>query len=166
MDAPKKEQPEVPAVWPPTMAVCVGTVVLKEDTALLIRQAKGHALAGQWSIPWGLVDTGETPEQAALRETREESGVTAAVDGLLGIQNLRTPGWLAVIFLCHHVEGEPAADGVETDRAAYLSLEDLDALADPVEVWCEWLVRRVLAGEHTIVPCEPASPYHPRLAFL
>ena len=37
--------------WPPKMAVCVGTVVLKDDKVLLIRQAKGTSLEGRWSIP-------------------------------------------------------------------------------------------------------------------
>jgi 8-oxo-dGTP pyrophosphatase MutT (NUDIX family) len=61
------------------MAVCAGAVVLHEGRVLFIRQAPGHSLAGRWSIPWGLVDEGETPEDAALRETLEESGVSAAL---------------------------------------------------------------------------------------
>jgi ADP-ribose pyrophosphatase YjhB (NUDIX family) len=54
-----------PSPWPPKMAVCVGAVVLHEQRILFIRQAKGHSLAGQWSIPWGIVDEGEAPENAA-----------------------------------------------------------------------------------------------------
>ncbi len=161
---PKKS--DAAAQWPPQMVVCVGTVVLRGELALFIRQAQGHSLAGQWSIPWGIVDPGEFPENAALRETYEESGIQAEIDGLLGIQNLSTPGWLGIAFLCHHKGGEPAPDGVETDRAAYFSLQALDSFDEPFEPWSEWLVRRVLAGQHTSIPCEPDNPYHPRRAFL
>ena len=152
--------------WPPKMVVCVGTVVLQDKRSLFIRQAKGHSLAGRWSIPWGIVEDGESPEDAALRETYEESGIKAEIDGLLGIQNLPETGWLGIVFLCHHVEGRPVADGVETDKAAYFSLEEMDSLDEPFEPWCEWLVRRVLRGKYTVISYEPNNPYHPRKAFL
>ena len=132
----------------------------------MVRQAKGHPLAGQWSIPWGVVDSEESPEDAALRETYEESGIQAEIEGLLGIQNLPEVGWLGVVFLCRHVEGEPVADGNETDNAGYFSLEEMDVLHEPIEPWCEWLVRRVLGGQYTVIRCEPNNPYHPRRAFL
>jgi mutator protein MutT len=148
------------------MVICVGAVVLQDHCILLIRQAPGHSLAGQWSIPWGIVDNGETPEDAVLRETLEESGITAMVSGLLGIQNLSTQDWLGIIFLCQHIAGAPAPDGVETDKAAYFSLTDLDAFSEPIEPWCEWLVRRVLAGQYTIIPAQHDNPYKPRSAFL
>src|SRR4030042_7074177 len=105
-DTHHKETHNASAKWPPKMAVCVGTIVLQDKRVLFIRQAEGHSLAGQWSIPWGVVDNGETPEDAALRETYEESGIKAEIDGLLGIQNLRTPGWLGIIFICHHIGGK------------------------------------------------------------
>jgi len=91
-----------PVVSPRTV-VCVGAVVLQGNRALFVRQAKGHSLEGQWSIPWGLLDPGEAPHATALRETWEEGGVMAEVEGLLGIQNLRRPGWVAILFLCRHV---------------------------------------------------------------
>ena len=149
------------------MAVCVGTVVLNEGRALFVRQAKGHALAGQWSIPWGVVDPGESPESAALRETEEESGIVAEVEGLLGFQNLAQAGWISLVFLCRHASGLPRSDGgIETDLAAYFSLAEMDTFDEPFEVWCEWLVRRVLRGEYRLVPPEANNPYQPRLAFL
>jgi len=154
------------SMWPPKMVVCVGTVVLQNARVLFVRQAKGHSLAGQWSIPWGIVDDGESPEDAALRETNEESGVTAKIEGLLGIQNLRRAGWVGIIFLCHHAEGQPVSDGIETDKAAYFSLEEIDSFDEPFEPWCEWLARRVLRGEYITIPCELNNPYFPRRAFL
>ena len=153
--------------WPPKLAVCVGTVVLQGDRALLVRQAEGHALAGQWSIPWGVVDPDETPESAALRETEEEAGVKASMEGLIGLQNLRQEGWIALVFLCHHISGDPEPDGgIETDAAAYFSLDEIVSSDEPIEPWCEWLLRRVLTGDYHFVPSERNNPYTPRLSFF
>ena len=52
--------------WPPRIVVFVGTVVLRGERALFVRQARGHSLEGQWSIPWGAVDPEESPDVAAL----------------------------------------------------------------------------------------------------
>jgi ADP-ribose pyrophosphatase YjhB (NUDIX family) len=152
--------------WPPKMAVCVGTVVLQEQRALWVRQALGASLEGQWSIPWGVVDPGETPEAAALRETLEEAGITAEVEGLLGMQNLHRAGWIGIVFLCRHAGGAPRPDGIETDRACYLDLDEMDALGELVEPWCAWVVRRVLRGEHHVIAAAPDNPYRPHLAFF
>lgn len=152
--------------WPPKIPVCVGAVVLRNQEVLWVRQAPGHSLAGQWSIPWGLVDPGEPPEVAAVRETLEEGGVAAEVEGLLGLQNLPGEGWLGLIFLCRHVEGEPVPDGRETDGAAYLSLGAMDNFEGVFESWCAWLVRRVLRGEYALIPSVADNPYAPRVAFL
>lgn len=156
-----------PSSWPPRLPVCVGAVVLNGERALFVRQAQGHALAGQWSIPWGLVEPGESPDQAALRETLEESGITACIEGLLGLQCLPENGWIALVFLCQHVSGQPTGDGsAETDAAAYLSLAEIEVFDEPIEPWCRWIVQRVLRGEHRLIPPVPDNPYRPRAAFL
>lgn len=54
--------------------VCVGAVVCEADSVLLVRQSPGHSLAGQWTIPWGRIDRGESPTAAVLREISEEGG--------------------------------------------------------------------------------------------
>lgn len=154
------------ANWPPKKVVCVGAVVLRENSVLLVRQAKGTSLEGQWSIPWGIVEADEYPQAAALRETFEEAGVTAQIVGLLGIQNLQWQCAVGIIFLCRHIAGEPQGDGgVETDCATYFSLVDLDTL-EPIEEWCHWLARRVLRDEHSLILMEPQNPYRPLHAFL
>ncbi|MGD2158045.1 MAG: NUDIX domain-containing protein [Anaerolineales bacterium] len=153
--------------WPARRVICVGAVVLRENKALLIRQVKGASLEGQWSIPWGIVETEEFPSSAAVRETLEEGGVTAEIEGLLGIQNLSWENSIGIIYLCRHVAGEPLADGgVETDQAAYLSLDEIEELNEPIEPWCEWIVKRVLRNEHHLIPSEPNNPYQPKPAFL
>jgi len=158
------------------MIVCVGSVVRRENRVLFARQTYGETLRGRWTLPWGFVQGEDAdtyfdpPHAAALRETQEEAGVVAEVDGLLGIQNparSRTGDpRLYVLFLCHHVSGEPTPNGQEADQAAYFSLEELEEIRDDVDRFCYWLATRVLRGQHTLVPPEPENPYAPRLAFL
>jgi len=161
------DQQQSTSNWPPRIVACIGAVVLRGNRALFVRQAKGHSLEGQWSIPWGIVDPDESPDAAALRETQEEGGVIARVEGLLGIQNLRREGWIGIVFLCRHISGAPVSDGgIETDKAAYFSLEEMDVFDEPFELWCEWLARRVLKGNYHLIPTESDNPYQPHLAFL
>ena len=160
---------------PPRIIACVGAVVLRGQEVLLVRQTYG-ALKGMWSLPWGFLHGedprgfADPPQVAALRETLEEGGINAEIEGLLGIQShtRRESGEPCVyfLFLCRHVGGEPAPDGRETDRAAYFSLAQLDALDEPVGEFCEWLARRVLRGDYRLIPPELANPYQPHLAFL
>ena len=148
--------------------VCVGAVVTKADSILAIRQASGHPLEGQWTIPWGKLEAGESPSAAALRETSEEAGIVATVDGLIGVQELPDPwtGWIAVIYLCSHVDGAPTPDNRETDAARFLTLEQLDALAEPIEPWSEWLMRRVLNNDYASIGASESNPYLPSTGYI
>ncbi len=152
--------------FPPRKVVCVGAVVLREDKVLFIRQAEGQSLAGKWSIPWGFVEADEAPEDAALRETLEESGVSASIVGFLGFQNLNQTGWIGMIFLCRHENGEPQADGVETDDARYLELDELDALGNAALTWCAWLAKKALSGNYTLIKETPNIPQEKNRGYL
>jgi ADP-ribose pyrophosphatase YjhB (NUDIX family) len=160
--------------FPPKMTLCVGAVVRHTDQILFVRQTYGETLTGVWTLPWGYVqgrlENGDLdpPHLAALRETLEEGGITAEVEGLLGIQNHTAPDGdprLYLIFQCRHTHGDPTPDGIETDRAAYFSLADLDTLT-PVDELCLWIARRVLRGETHLIPPLVANPYAPFLAFF
>jgi len=133
-----------------------GTVTVRGNRALFVSQTYG-SIKGQWGIPWGVVEAGESPEVAALRETREEGGVVARVEGLIGLQCVSWESAVGLVFLCRHVSGEPMPDGEETDQAAYLSLEEMDAADQSFAPWSEWLVRRVLCGEYHRIPVETGS---------
>jgi len=60
--------------YPKVPQPAVGAVVFKEGRVLLVRRAKDPA-AGTWAIPGGRVRLGETLQQAAEREIREETGL-------------------------------------------------------------------------------------------
>jgi 8-oxo-dGTP pyrophosphatase MutT (NUDIX family) len=62
----------------PTVAVVIWGV---DDRVLLVQ----HSETGQWTLPSGIVDPLESPSDAALRETWEETGLEIELKGLLGI---------------------------------------------------------------------------------
>ena len=62
----------------------VGAIVLEKAEVLLVRRNRAPAL-GQWSLPGGRVEWGETLREAIAREVREETGVDIEVEGLAGI---------------------------------------------------------------------------------
>jgi 8-oxo-dGTP diphosphatase len=65
--------------WP---LVGVGGVVIDQDRALLVRRAREPAL-GEWTIPGGLLEVGETLAAAVERELREETGLIVRVVELI-----------------------------------------------------------------------------------
>ena len=108
----------------------VGGAVVKDGRLLLVRRASRRG-RGNWQIPGGFVERDETMEQAVVREVAEESGVTAEVEGVLGIRNRSDPdsdNSAYVILALRPISGEPTPDEHEVDRAGYFSLEEIDAL--------------------------------------
>jgi 8-oxo-dGTP diphosphatase len=71
----KREFPE----WP---MVGVGGVVIEDDRALLVRRAREPAL-GEWTIPGGLLEVGETLAEGVAREIGEETGLIVRVVELI-----------------------------------------------------------------------------------
>ncbi len=68
--------------YPLAPIVGVGSVVIDGDRVLLVRRGR-EPLLGQWSIPGGAVELGETLEQAIVREVAEETGLSIAPVAML-----------------------------------------------------------------------------------
>jgi ADP-ribose pyrophosphatase YjhB (NUDIX family) len=64
--------------YPPRPLLGVGAIIFEGDSVLLVERA-GEPLKGWWSIPGGLLETGETLEAAIQREVREETGLLVDV---------------------------------------------------------------------------------------
>jgi 8-oxo-dGTP diphosphatase len=69
------EDPKVAAV----------TFIEKEDRVLLVRRAMNPE-RGKWALPAGYIDYGENPQEAAIREVREETGLEITITELLDVQ--------------------------------------------------------------------------------
>jgi 8-oxo-dGTP diphosphatase len=61
-------------------------IIVKEGKILMVKPKRGYN-AGQWALPGGFVGYGETPEEAALRETIEETGVPCRIVKFLGTES-------------------------------------------------------------------------------
>jgi 8-oxo-dGTP diphosphatase len=124
----KREYPETPMVG-------VGAIIIDGDRVALVN--RGHPpLAGQWSIPGGLLEVGETLRACAEREVREETGLTVAIGDLLGVFDRVVPDaegcihyhYVLIDFLCRRLRGElHAADDAEDAR--WFHREELPNLA-------------------------------------
>ena len=94
----------------PLRETSFGGVVLRGDDVLVITPTGKRRVTG---LPKGGANLGETPEQTAAREVREETGVTASVRGPLGDVNYwyrrggRRVYKTVHFFLCDYVSGSP-----------------------------------------------------------
>lgn len=61
--------------FPESPLAGVGAVVVDEGRVLLVRRG-AEPLKGQWSLPGGLIELGESLSDAIIREVREETGLT------------------------------------------------------------------------------------------
>jgi len=66
----------------PVVLVVACALIDAQGRVLLTKRPEGKPLAGLWEFPGGKVESGETPEQALIRELKEELGVTLSVAGL------------------------------------------------------------------------------------
>jgi ADP-ribose pyrophosphatase YjhB (NUDIX family) len=70
--------------------VAVSVLLAQEGRVLLVRRAVVPRI-GYWALPAGFVDAGELPQETAVREVREETGLEVALNGLLTIQPIANP---------------------------------------------------------------------------
>ena len=108
--------------------MCVGAVVVENDQLLLIRRGRGPA-QGEWSVPGGRVEHGETLAEAVVRELWEETRVAGVCGELLGWVERITDEAHFVILDFRVIPLEDAAP-IAGDDAAEVAWVPLDAVSD------------------------------------
>jgi 8-oxo-dGTP diphosphatase len=112
---------------PPKAAVSAAIVVHDNRVLLVRRRVAEGALS--WQFPAGKVELGETPAQAAVRETMEETCLTVRADTLLGERTHPATGRRMYYTACTYQSGEPrVGDADELDRAEWVEHAQLAEL--------------------------------------
>ena len=127
--------------------LAVGAAVVLHGRLLATRRTEPTALAGRWELPGGKVDAAEDPEQAVVRELREELGCEIEVLRRLSGEQPLTGGHRLWVYECRLVAGEP--EPREHDVLRWLAPEELDDVAWlPADVpFVDALRERLLDGE-------------------
>ncbi len=117
--------------FPAQPVVGVGAVIVDDGRVLLIK--RGHApLKGEWSLPGGAVELGESLEQALVREVREETGLEVVVGPVVEIfeRIQRNAGnrveyhFVVVDYVCRPCGGH-LAHASDADDACWVTIDEL-----------------------------------------
>ena len=123
----KREYPDRPLVG-------VGAIIVENGRVVLIKRGQ-QPLMGDWSIPGGMLELGETVHEAASRETQEETGLTVEPGELLGVFDRVIADekgrvryhYVLIDFLCRRSAGEVLAAG-DADEARWFTREEVAKL--------------------------------------
>lgn len=102
-----------------------GGIVFNNGQVLLTK----HSQNKHWSFPKGLIDPGQTTEEAALREVKEEGGVVAEIIGKIGyskyvyILNNEKIFKIVTYFLMKYTSGDPKDHDWEVEEAGWYTPE-------------------------------------------
>jgi|SRR6516162_8972186 8-oxo-dGTP diphosphatase len=120
--------PKCGYIWYRNPVPAAGVVLVEKGRVLLVKR-RWDPRAGSWCLPAGFMEAGETPEQTAVRELEEETGVIAQLTGLFGVYaGFDDPRVRAVLILYAGVStGGTLRAG---DDAIDLAWYPLDALPD------------------------------------
>lgn len=92
----------------------VALVLARDDGRLLLVRRANDPLRGFWAPPAGYVEIDESVEDAAARETHEETGLAVTLEGLRGVYSAPSLGILIVVYDARVVGGTPTpGDDVE-----------------------------------------------------
>lgn len=126
------DDPAAPAAN--SLVPSVNVIIEEDDRILMIRRTDN----GNWAVPGGAIDLGESMVQAAVRETAEETGVTCEVTGLSGIytdprhvihytSNDEVRQEFCVVLMARWISGEPTPSS-ESSEVRWVDLDDVPDL--------------------------------------
>ncbi len=110
----------------PKVAACA--LVTHEERVLLVKRGSDPE-AGKWALPAGFVDYGEDPAQAAIRETREETGLNIAITHLLDVMFYTDTHPVIVIIYWATLTGGTLAAADDAEAAEWFTAANLPEIA-------------------------------------
>jgi ADP-ribose pyrophosphatase YjhB (NUDIX family) len=130
------------------------------SVAVLCHDAEGRVLlvresdSGRWSTPGGAIEPGEVPEEAAVREVAEETGLEVVLDRVRAVvggpeyrktyANGDELSYISIVYDGHVVGGDPVPDLDETTEVRWVPLGELALL--PKESFLALLMRDGVVG--------------------
>eukprot|EP00128_Syssomonas_multiformis_P017557 Colp12_sorted_trinity150504_noHs@25818 len=127
--------PECNFIYYENPKIIVGTISTFQDKILLVRR-NIPPRKGFWALPAGYLESRETTDEGAKRETFEEAGAAVTVDGLLSLYNLSKANQVQLFYKATLASAELNA-GPETQEARLFSYEEIPwkELAFPTVSW-------------------------------
>lgn len=113
------------------MIVVAAAVLLDQGRVLLTKRGDGKHLAGMWEFPGGKLERGESPEDAVVRECREECGIEVEVIDIFDVTHHRYPekDVLLLFYRCALRAGE--VRNIQVADHAWVEPRELDAYTFP-----------------------------------
>lgn len=108
--------------------VAAGVLIEDEGRVVLVQRGiEPHV--GSWTLPAGFTEYGETVEETAIRECREETGLEVALDDLLGVYSVNSDfyGHLVLVLYSAHIVGGEMAAGDDASEVGLFSPAELPA---------------------------------------
>lgn len=134
----------------PAPVVVVAGALYDQGRLLAARRSAPAELAGRWELPGGKLEPGESPEEALVRELREELGVETEPGERLPGEWALKPGYVLRVWTARLLSGEPRPLQ-DHDRLRWLARHELDSV--------DWLDqdRPAVAEAARRLPADPAD---------
>ena len=118
--------------YPDRPVVGVGAVIVRNRNVVLVRRGS-EPLLGEWSLPGGMLELGETLRQGIAREVLEETGLRVRVEQVLDVFDSILPDatgrtqfhYVLIDFLCVPLEGDLRA-GSDVSQVTWAGEDELD----------------------------------------
>ncbi|MGH3087351.1 MAG: NUDIX domain-containing protein [Rubrobacteraceae bacterium] len=124
----------MPAPETPKLTV---DIVIPSEGGIVLIQRKNEPFKGEWALPGGFVDIGETVENAAVREAKEETSLEVELSKLVGVYSdpERDPRGhnVSIVFLARIAGGEMKAD-TDADEVEVLDPSSVELAFDHREI--------------------------------